>query len=97
MADIPRFRSKADRDLMAFAMAMDPNMKEHVMKLFRMKVRNIRADYMTVKVGDGSSTEQYPTGYDHLPDPGAWSGDITPHVGVMLLRTRKGEWWLNGF
>jgi len=89
MNDKPRFRSKTDRDLMALALAMDPTMAEGVRKLFRMGVRNIRHDRILFTNVGGTPFE--------VPDPGAWSGDINPHVGIMLLRTREGEWWLNGF
>lgn len=85
----PRFRSKADRDLLALAIAFDPTMIPALRKMLRMGVRHIRADYMHVRRPDGI--------YDTVPDPGAWSGDINRNVGIMLLRNREGEWWLNGF
>lgn len=84
-----RFKSKADRDLMRLAINMDPAMKQWVLRLFRMGVRNIRADYILFIRPNGTA--------ERVPDPGAWSGDITPHVGAMLLRGRSGDWWINGF
>lgn len=83
------FVSKEARNLMAFTLAIDPTMSEQVRHLFRMGAHNIRPDYMYVRNGKGS--------YDRMPDPGAWNADITPQVGVSLLRGRDGVWFLNGF
>jgi hypothetical protein len=89
MNDKPRFKSPEVRKLMAFTLALDPTMADGVRKLFRMGVRNIRHDTMLVRQADGS--------YAQLPDPCAWMGDINQQVGIMLLRSKDGEWWLNGF
>ena len=62
MNDKPRFKSKADRELMALALAMDPTMKDAVRKLFRMGVRNIRHDRILFSNPGGSPFE--------VPDPG---------------------------
>ena len=93
----PRFRSQKDRDLMVLVLAMDPSVSKALREMFRMGVRNIRHDHMYIY---NPRTGQH----DYLPDPTAWSGDINPHVGIMMLRgtpeTRNepgAEWWLNGF
>lgn len=85
----PRFRSPQDRSLMALALAMDPTLRPVLRRFLRMGVRNIRHDRILFTQKDGPCVE--------APDPGAWSGDITPQVGCMLLRSREGEWWMNGF
>jgi len=84
-----RFRSKADRDLMSVSLAMDPLAKEHILRLFRMGAHNIRHDWMYVLNRETGK-------YDRVPDPSAFNADINVHVGVSLLRTRDGQWFLNG-
>lgn len=83
-----RFKSPEVRNMMAFTLALDPTMAEGVRKLFRMGAHNIRHDWMYVRQPDGN--------YHRLPDPTAWNADINQHVGICLLRSRDGEWWLNG-
>jgi len=85
----PRFRTPEARAFMALVLAMDPTVAPWLRKMFRMGVRNIRHDRILFTNPGGTPFE--------VPDPGAWSGDINPNVGIMLLRTREGEWWLNGF
>ncbi len=89
MNDKPRFKNKETRNLMALALALDPTMRDSVRQLFRMGVRNIRHDHIVRTTPNGK--------VEWIPDPGAWSGDINPHVGIMLLRNKDGGWWLNGF
>jgi hypothetical protein len=94
----PIFKTPEARALMALVLAMDPTIAPHLRMMIRRGVRNIRHDHMSV-------LNRQTGKYDYLPDPCAWSGDITPHVGMMLLKGSSGvdrnhpdaKWWTNGF
>jgi len=58
-----------------------------------MRVYNIRHDTMLVRQPDNT--------YMRQPDPSAWNADLDAfggknNMGVCMLRTRDGEWFLNG-
>ncbi len=79
---------------MAFVVAMDPTVKENLMRLFRMGAYNIRPDHMHVL---NRTTNQY----EQMSDPGAWNADLDAfggknNMGVTMLRDKEGNWFLNG-
>lgn len=89
-----RFKTEETRGLLALAVAMDPKVAPLVRQLFRMGAYNIRHDFMYVK---NPKTGEY----DHVPDPCAFNANLDAFgrknsMGVCLLRTRDGEWFLNG-
>jgi len=86
----PRFRTPADRALMALTLALDPSMTEMLRRMLRMGAHDIRADYMYIF---NPTTGKH----DYMDDPGAWNARINQHVGVSLLRGKDGVWFLNGF
>lgn len=93
MNDNKRFRNQESRNLMVLTLGMDPNVRDCLRSLLRMGAYNIRPDRMLVRNPSGS--------YDELPDPGAWNADLDAfggknNMGVTMLRTREGEWFLNG-
>lgn len=88
-----RFKNKAARDLLAFTLALDPTMRDSLRSLLRMGAYNIRPDRMYVRNKDGS--------YSESVDAGAWNADLDAfggknNMGVTMLRSRDGEWFLNG-
>jgi hypothetical protein len=84
-----RFLTKHARSLMALTLAMDPKMAPELRRFLRM-AHDIHPDYMLIRQSGGN--------YNRTDDPGAWIGRVNgSHVGVMLLRDRSGEWFLNGF
>ena len=91
MKDNPRFKNKEARNMLSFILALDPHptLKLMVQRMFRMGAHNIRFDTMLVRRDDGKVEE--------LPDPTCFLARVNDHVGVMLLRSRDGEWWLNGY
>jgi len=94
MNDNKRFRNSESRNLMAFVLALDPTMRDTLRQLLRMGAYNIRHDHMYVLNKETGK-------YDYLPDPTAWNADLDAfggknNMGVTMLRTRQGEWFLNG-
>jgi hypothetical protein len=83
-----KFRNPEARSLMALTLAMDPEMAPELRQFLRMAT-DVRPDYMLVRGADGK--------YTRTADPGAWLGRVNDCVGVMLLRSGPGDWWLNGF
>lgn len=89
-----RFRNQETRNLLALALALDPSAKPMVKRLLKMGAYEIRHDWMYVL---NKTTGQY----DHLPDPSAFNANLDAFgrknsMGVCLLRSRDGEWFLNG-
>jgi hypothetical protein len=89
-----RFKSVEGRKLMVLTLAMDPNVRQCLRQLLRMGAYNIRPDHMYVLNRETGK-------YDYLPDPGAWNADLDAfggknNMGVTMLRSREGEWFLNG-
>jgi hypothetical protein len=99
-----RFKNPQARQLMALVLALDPSIKGALRQLFKMGAYNIRPDYMYVSEGRRSEatihnpqTEKY----ERTEDPCAWNADLDAFgrknaMGVSLLRSRQGEWFLNG-
>lgn len=89
-----RFRNQETRNLLALVIAMDPTALPTVKRFLKMKAYNIRHDWMYVL---NKATGRY----DRLPDPCAFNADLDAfggknNMGVCLLRSRDGEWFLNG-
>lgn len=89
-----RFRNRETRNLLSFSMALDPTAVSCVKKLLKMGAYDIRHDWMYV-------LDQTTRKYDRVPDPTAFNASLDAfggknNVGVTLLRSRDGEWFLNG-
>lgn len=89
-----RFKNTESRNLMALTIALDPTVKDCLRQLLKMGAYNIRHDHMYVFNPETGK-------HDHMPDPSAWNADLDAFgrknsMGVCMLRTRQGEWFLNG-
>lgn len=89
-----RFKNQAARDLMSLTLLLDPTMRTCLRQMIRMGAYNIRPDYMYIMSSTAWKHEQ-------VQDPAAWNGDIDAfggrnNMGIMMLRTDQGEWFLNG-
>jgi hypothetical protein len=89
-----RFRNQETRNLLALVVALDPTAAPVVRRFLKMKAYNIRHDWMYVL---NKATGQH----ERLPDPCAFNADLDAfggknNMGVCLLRSRDGEWFLNG-
>lgn len=89
-----RFRNQETRNLLSFVLALDPTVKPMVKRLLKMKAYEIQHDWMYVLNKETGN-------YDYLPDPCAFNANLDAfggknNMGVCLLRSRAGEWFLNG-
>jgi hypothetical protein len=89
-----RFRDQETRNLLALAVALDPTAAPIVRRFLKMKAYNIRHDWMYVL---NKATGKY----DRVPDPCAFNADLDAfggknNMGVSLMRSRDGEWFLHG-
>ncbi len=88
------FYNDYHRNLLLTALVFDPSMRECLRTMLRMGAKRIRADHMYVRQADGS--------YKFSRDPGAWIGYLysgdpnSMHIGIMMLRDKDGNWFLNG-
>lgn len=89
-----RFRNQETRNLLATVLAMDPSARPMVKRFLKMGAYEIRHDWMYVR---NDQTGRY----DQVPDPCAFNANLDAFgrknsMGVCLLRSRDGEWFLNG-
>lgn len=88
-----RFRNRETRSLLALVVAMDPAATPMVRKFLDLGAYDIRHDWIWVLNATGK--------YDQAPDPCAFNATLDAfggknNMGVCLLRSRDGEWFLNG-
>lgn len=89
-----RFRDQGTRNLLGLVVALDPTAAPMVRRLLKMGAYEIRHDWMYVL---NKATGKY----DRVPDPCAFNANLDAfggknNMGVSLLRSRNGEWFLNG-
>jgi len=89
-----RFRNQETRNLLALVVALDPTAAQTVKRFLKMGAYEIRHDWMYVR--DPATGK-----YDRIPDPTAFNANLDAfggknNMGVSLMRSRDGEWFLNG-